>query len=390
MLVFYHILVLAVIGLMAVIAAVNLIALRSLHSSAPPGPGPLVSVLLPARNEADQIGRCLASLSAQEYPSLEIIVLDDGSDDGTADIASDGARRDARIRVVHGLPLPAGWTGKTFACHQLSQLASGDLLLFTDADTIHAPHTVGAAVAELRKQNAGLLTVIPHQITGSFWEKTLLPLLHFVTWCFLPHPLVRLSRNPAFAMANGQFMLFRREAYVAAGGHESVRGAIVEDVWLSRRVKQAGYGLVIMDGGDAVSCRMYSGFSSIWQGFSKNLFPGFRYSLPAITAVMVLNLVTSVLPFFALVAPMLPGLHIGTWYALVVLQVLLLLGIRIAFAARFRMDVWPVFLHPVAMILLTGIAINSCRWVLTGGGARWKGRTYDFRHDAFVPQRGKP
>ena len=376
----YQLIVLGIITLMGMVALVNMIVFPSLRGRRMPRRQPMVSVLLPARNEAATLGVCLSMLVEQDYPSFEVVVLDDNSDDGTADIAADWARSDPRIRAIRGAKLPDGWVGKCYACHQLSELARGDFLLFVDADTVHSRYSISAAMSAMEERDADLLTVIPHQVMKSLWELLILPLLHFSTFCYLPFPLVTMSKNPKFAMANGQFMLFKRQVYERIGGHTAVRSAMVEDVWLSRLVKHFGYRLQIMDGGDIMSCRMYTSMRDIWNGFSKNLFAGFRYSVPAIAAVILFNAVTSLGPFFFLLSGLLSGSAHEPWFRLVFLQVASLITMRWMLALRFRMNFWSAFLHPVAMIVLLAIAFNSCRWVLAAGGARWKGRVYDFRN----------
>jgi chlorobactene glucosyltransferase len=382
----YNEIILLFVCVMGLVALVNVLSFRSLRRVHPPGHAPLVSVLLPARNEERNIGLVLSTLADQDYPNYEVIVLNDGSEDATGRIAEQWMESNRRFRLIRGKPLPEGWVGKSFACHQLSEEAKGDFLLFIDADTIHSRHCISSAVAELSRSGAGLLTVIPYQIMDTFWEKAVLPLLHFTTFCFLPMPLVRLARHPKFAMANGQFMLFRRDAYRAAGGHEAVRTALVEDVWLSRLVKKSGNALAIRDGAGSVSCRMYRSFREIWEGFSKNLFAGFGYSVPMLTAMMAFNAMTSILPFVALLGWLLrAGSVAPPWLSMVVAQAAIILAIRLVLALRFRLDLWSSFVHPIAMTVLIGIAANSCRWVLTGGGARWKGRAYDFRKHVTVP-----
>jgi chlorobactene glucosyltransferase len=380
----YHIVILAVLLLMAIIALVNVAVIRSLNKSDQPRATPMVSVLVPARNEAEKIGLCLSTLAEQDYPNYEVIVLDDGSTDGTWGIAEQWSRTRPDFRAIAGRPLPAGWVGKAHACHQLAQHASGELLLFVDADTMHHRHSIGASVAAMEATGADLLTVIPDQQMESFWERTILPLLHFVTFSYLPLPLVRRNRNPKFAMANGQLMLFKRGVYEAIGGHVAVRTALVEDVWLSRLVKQHGYNLLIMDGGKLVSCRMYASFKQIWEGFSKNLFPGFRYSILATTTVMLFNILTSVLPFVLLAAPIFGARFPTQVMSLIEAQVGILLLIRLLLAAKFRLNILSIPLHPIAILVLVGIAANSCWWVLRGGGSRWKGRQYDFRKRAVA------
>ncbi len=269
-----------IFGILAVLAFVtlfNVLFFRAIPPSAKPSTTPFVSILLPARNEEENLERVLSSLANQDYPAFEVLVLDDDSTDATGRIAASWSEHDHRVRVLQGDPLPPGWAGKPHACHQLAAAARGQLLLFIDADTVHQPHSVTAAVAELQRSGADLLTLLPHQVMGSFWEKLLLPLLYFVALTFLPMPLVAILRNPKIAMGNGQFMLFRKEAYGKIGGHASVRTALVEDVWLARRIKEFGHRLVIRDGASLVSCRMYRSLRDVWQGFSKNLFAGFGY-----------------------------------------------------------------------------------------------------------------
>ena len=374
----YNVIVLLALLVIAIVALVNVLGVRSLRPDRVQTPFPLVSVLVPARNEERTIGRTLDSLAAQDYEQLEILVLDDGSEDGTAAEVERRTGPGSRIRLLRGQPLPEGWTGKNFACHQLAEQARGDLLLFVDADTLHAPHSVRSGVADLQRTSSGLLTAIPRQRMEGFWERVVIPLLHYVTFCFLPVPLVSLVREPRLAMANGQYMLWRRDVYRELGGHAAVRSALVEDVWLARRVKAAGHTLTIRYGGEAVSCRMYTSLGGIWEGFSKNLFAGFGYSLAGMAGVFVFNLATSVLPFLGLAvlaALGTQGTEVGT---LVTAQVVAVIGIRMLLALRFDQELWSVMLHPMAMVVLLGIVVNSVRWVLAAGGARWKGRVYDF------------
>jgi len=374
----YHITILGILICMALIAVINMLTFRSVRPQRKPHATPMVSVLIPARNEEANIALCLSGLVAQDYPKYEIIVLDDSSDDATETIVKEWERSNSLVRYVKGLPLAAGWVGKCYACHQLSIEARGDLLLFTDADTVHSRQSISSAVAAMESHRADLLTIIPFMTLKSFWEKIVMPMLHFTTFCFLPFSLVSASRNPKFAMANGQFMLFRRSVYEAIGGHEAVRDAMVEDVWLSRLVKSRGYTLRVMDGVRIVSTRMYQSLRQIWEGFSKNLFPGFRYSLAAIIAVMIFNVITSILPFVFLLYALLTT-HLPAWTNIVALQVGVILAVRLMLAHRFKMNLLATLGHPLAMGVVVGIAFNSARWALLTDGVKWKGRTYDFR-----------
>ena len=380
MMVMYLLIVLAAITVMSVIALVNVLTVRSLAPGDHPWDRPLVSVLIPARNEERTIGIALSTLAEQDYGNFEVVILDDNSDDATFAIASQWVARDRRFRIVNGSTLPEGWVGKNFACHQLAREARGQLLLFVDADTVHSRHSLSAGVAELQRSGADLLTAIPRQRTETFWEHTLLPLLHFVTFAFLPLPLVSLVRDERLAIANGQYMLWKREAYQAVGGHEAVKAAMVEDVWLARRVKEVGRRLAIRYGATAVSCRMYASLSEIWDGFSKNIFPGLGYSVPAMAAVALFTFATSVLPF----AMMIDVAATGGWTSIaaeiVAAQVGLILLMRFVLAIRFDMEIWSGLLHPLAMAVLICIMVNSTRWILAGEGPRWKGRVYDTRN----------
>jgi chlorobactene glucosyltransferase len=380
----YLLVVLSAIAVLALIALVNVLAVRSLSAGDHPWDRPLVSILIPARNEEQTIGLALSTLAEQDYGNFEVVILDDNSDDATYAIASQWVARDRRFRIVKGGPLPEGWVGKSFACHQLSQEARGKLLLFVDADTVHSRYSLSAGVADMLRSGADLLTAIPRQQTETLWEHTLMPLLHFVTFAFLPVPLVNFVRDERLAMANGQYMLWRREAYRAAGGHEAVKSAMVEDVMLARRVKQTGGNLAIRYGASAVSCRMYASLHEIWEGFSKNIFPGLGYSLPALVAVALFNFVTSVLPFIMMIDVAATGGWTTVAAEIVAAQVGLLLLTRFVLAIRFDTEIWPVLLHPLAMSILIGIMVNSTRWVLSGEGSRWKGRVYGGRNQLIT------
>lgn len=234
-----------------------------------------VSVLVPARNEESRIGPCMDSLLSQDYPELEVLVLDDESEDRTLDAARRVAARDDRARAIAGGPLPEGWVGKNWACDQLSRLAGGRLLLFTDADTLHRPDAVSTAVSELVVNRLGMLTGLPRQVMLSPGEKLFVPMLGFSLLCFLPLGIAHRSGSPPLGAAVGQFMLFEREAYAATGGHAGCRDQIAEDFALARASVRAGLSWRFFDLGGIVECRMYRGWAECVSGLSKNLFPAF-------------------------------------------------------------------------------------------------------------------
>jgi chlorobactene glucosyltransferase len=189
-------------------------------------------------------------------------------------------------------------------------------------------------------------------------------------------------------MANGQFMLFRRKAYDTVGGHQAVKDVRVEDVWLSRLIKRNGLRLRILDGRNEVSCRMYSSFRGIWEGFSKNLFAGFRFSLGAIGGVILFNFATSVFPFISMAA-ICVGWMSGNLLSVVTAQIAVVLGIRILLAARFKMSYIATVLHPLAVMIVIGMVVNSARWILVAGGAQWKGRAYGYKKEMLATIRGE-
>jgi chlorobactene glucosyltransferase len=354
----------------------NLVVLRSrTYPELRGAKAPRVSILVPARNEEHNIEACITSLLAQDYPDFEVIALDDESTDGTGVILDDIAACHDALRVLRGTGLPDGWIGKNHACHQLARVATGDWLLFTDADTVHAPHALRDSIRTAIAREADLLTLIPEQEMRRFAERLILPLLHFVSMTLLPFYLIEHSRRPSFAIGIGQFMLFRRAAYEAIGGHAAVRNALVEDVWLARLIKERGFNLRVISGIGAVRCRMYRSFAEIWRGFSKNIFAGFNFSLPSMAAVLLMLFLLFVMPYAHLAVALLTAQPTGLT-ALVALQVLLILGIRLLIGRAFALGVVTTILHPVGILCVIAIAVNSWRWIAWGGGAQWKGRTY--------------
>jgi chlorobactene glucosyltransferase len=338
-----------------------------------------VSVLVPARNEAMNIDRCIRSLLRQDYASFEILVLDDGSTDATPELL----RRlvmdsGGKVRVVQGEPLPDGWHGKSWACSQLGRLAKGELLLFTDADTMHEPDALRRTVGAMEASGADMLSLMPHQELGSFWEKLVVPLVHVILMCYLPLRMVRNSRRAAFCFANGQFILFRRQFYDLINGHAAVRDAIVEDVWLCRSVKKAGGTVVAFNGTDIVSCRMYHNFKEIWEGFSKNLFAALGYSTPGLFVLIGMITAFYIAPCIFLVQSLLAGEFSVSLFWLPFMQVMVALLCRLFIALTFRQSLAMAFLHVLSQIVLLAIACNSFYRIKFGKGASWKGRNYNF------------
>lgn len=245
----------------AVHAAVNARLLRT------PRPGAVrsrISVLVPARDEADRIGACLDSIDGAD----EVLVLDDGSTDATARVA-----RAHGARVLPGTPLPAGWLGKPHACRQLAEAASGDVLVFLDADVRLAPGAVRSAVHLLETTDLDLVAPHPRQEVGTWSERLVQPLLQWSILTTLPLRLAERSPRPALSAANGQFLVVRRAAYRQAGGH--VPGAVLDDLALLRAVKRSGGRGVVVDGTQLATCRMYTDWNDLRDGYGKSLWTAF-------------------------------------------------------------------------------------------------------------------
>ncbi|MEE9592703.1 MAG: glycosyltransferase, partial [Thermoplasmata archaeon] len=236
---------------------------------------PLVSVILPLRNQVNTARACLDSLVIQDYSRKEILVVEGGSDDGTKEVVREF---EDRVQIIEEPPLPEGWVGKNWACKQGADRARGDVLLFTDGDTVHDPGLLRKSVAYLHDGGLDLLTLYPHLRVESFWERAVLPFMIFLIG--LSHRGVWVNRpDKRWAVANGQYLLFPRASYEAIGGHEAVRDRVDEDYRLSQRVKEAGRRLCMADSRQLLSVRMYDNLGEIWQGFTKNAFPGLDFRL---------------------------------------------------------------------------------------------------------------
>lgn len=359
------------------ILGLNWFDLKTLCRGAPSA-FPFVSILVPARDEERSIERCVRSLCAQSYPNFEVIALDDHSNDQTGAILARLQAEFPNLRVVAGKALPQGWVGKCWACFQLSKVATGELLLFTDADTVHRPDALARATLSMERTRADMLSIVPHQTLGTFWEQVVVPLVHFLIMCFLPMRMIWRSRNGAFAFANGQFILFRREMYERIGGHEAVKANLVEDVWLVKAVKRAGGVAMVMNGIDAVECRMYRGLREAFRGFSKNLFAGLGYNALGLLAVCAAMFACFILPFGFVAWSLASGAFSLATFGLPLAQILLAIAMRVLIALKFRLNPLYALSHALSIAMFIAIAFNSMRWIFFGGGAEWKGRRYDF------------
>lgn len=334
---------------------------------------PSVSVLIPARNEAHAIGATVRSLFAQPLVGLEVLVLDDGSEDGTAAAALAASAGDPRCRVLRGQPLPADWLGKNWACHQLSQAAQQEVLLFSDADVLWQPGALAAVLRMLEQSSGDLLTVWPTQLTVTWGERLVVPLMALAVLGYLPIPLMHQAPWPLAAAAVGQCLAFRRAAYGACGGHQAVRNQVLEDVLLARRVKAAGLRLRMADGAGLLCCRMYHSWAEVRMGYGKNILAGHGHSLTLLLLSTLWHWTLFVLPWLWLAAgwawPALPR-----WPAWPLLVIALGVGVRGLTAWLTRQRLLDALLLPLAVLLMTVIAGQTIWWRLSKRGPAWKGR----------------
>jgi chlorobactene glucosyltransferase len=362
----------------------NLRTLRkALTSGAIPDPPPLVSVLIPARDEESNIGPCLDSLRRQDYPEFEILVLDDSSTDCTAEIVAEAAAEDSRVRLLRGEPLPPGWAGKPFACHQLAAEARGDWLLFTDADTIHAPtvlsHVLGVAV----RCRAAFVSGFPYQRTSSIWQNMALPILfYFMLLCWLPLWWLQRTRRSLPSVAIGQFMFFSAEEYRSIGGHEAVKSRIVEDVWLGKEMARHNYRQLTLDLSSLVSCQMYREFGTMWDGISRWLYTVASLSALVLFGLMAVVALLFLLPFVWLAHGLFLAQPALGWQVMVSVQVAILILARYLAGRRFSQPKSSIVLHPFGIGFLLLVGAYAGYRCLTGGGVRWKGRVYDPKSSA--------
>ena len=341
--------------------------------------GPTVSVIVPARNEADTIARVVGSVLSSTYAPLELVVLDDrSSDDTVARLAPFAA--DPRLRILRGRPLPPGWFGKPWACYQGSQAASGEILVFTDADTFHEPKVLEHAVAALEGSGAALLTLAPRQRSETFWERLIMPQVWFLLGVRYHPRVVNRARRRRDLIANGQFIMMRRRDYEAIGTHQAVRGEVAEDLALAQHTLAMGYRVYFAFAHTLMETRMYRDLAHLTEGWSKNIYQGARRSFPDE-------------PWLRPIAPLLPAVAMLYWLIPPVLLLLLCLPnapaggatsalLAAALSAMFwavlsgamRIPPWYGVLYPLGAAMTLYIVLRS--FVRGTRRIEWKGRVY--------------
>jgi chlorobactene glucosyltransferase len=345
---------------------------------------PFVTVIIPARNEEANIEACVRSLCASTYPAFEVLVVDDESQDRTAEVVKGLPSGNAsRLKLLKGDPPPQGWFGKPWACHQGARLATGEVLLFTDADTSHGPDLLRLAVGGLIVDEADLYTVVGRQIMGSFWERVLQP--QFFMLLAARYPRAGTPKRPhqwRHAIANGQYLLFTRESYDAFGGHESVATEVVEDLRIAQLMVQGGWRMVLRESKE-LQTRMYRSLGGLVEGWSKNVSTAALQTTAAWLLPIILPLsffsgaFLWILPPATLIWTSYSG-SFGTWFLWSGLTTGVSVLIWSSVSALMRSNPLYGFLYPLGSSI--GLFIFSKSW-LRGTSIRWKGRDYHMRQD---------
>jgi chlorobactene glucosyltransferase len=351
------------------------------ESDIPPENPPLVTVIVPARNEAHNIGRCVRSILSTTYPNLELIIVDDSSTDGTAQIAREAAERDPRARIVTSPPLPDGWFGKQWACATGAKIARGSVLQFTDADTIHGADLVTRSMNAMRQNRAQLFSVAGRQELGGFWEKVIQPqIFTILSMRYGGTESVTRSTRVRDKIANGQCIFVTHDSYNAIGGHASVRSSVAEDLMLAQRFFAARKRVVLVLGLNQLSTRMYASLGEIISGWRKNVFAGGLDSMPFGKVGHTL------FPLFLLMPPvmeLLPPLALALAAAGLATSSTLLLWAAISAGVTLlwwivvyltiRQSPLYALAYPLGALILLYIFFTA---VIRGRRVSWKGRTY--------------
>lgn len=332
----------------------------------------LVSVLIPARNEAESIRPALVSILSSAHPEFEVLVLDDHSEDATANIVQSIASRDPRVKLLQSKALPEGWNGKQHACWQLANAASYDRLLFLDADVRFSSDAIGRCLAEQQLRQAPLVSGFPMQETGTFAEKMLIPLMHYVLLGYLPIDRMRSTLGVGLAAGCGQLFLAEKEAYLQSGGHAAIQSSRHDGIQLPRAFRKAGFRTDIFDATDIARCRMYTSTTQVCNGLLKNATEGIA-NPRLIVPFSILLLGGSVLPGLSLLFGLVLGI---AWLPLTLLAIAFLISFvpRMIACIRFKQSPFGALVHPIGTLWFV-----SLQWVALfrkqlGLTTKWRGR----------------
>jgi len=373
----FHSLTGAALTGLAVHASLNHLLGRPLDRMPEAPSPPRMTVLVPARNEVDRIGRCVEHWAAQEYPDYEVFVYDDDSTDGTAVRAQAAAAGAGHVHVIRGGPLPDGWRGKPYACHRLRSHARGEILVFADADVTPSPQALARTAGAFHAMPVDLLSAVPAHRSPRVTVQALVAIQNWAALAFVPAWLPIGRGRPGLTAVNGQFLAIRARAYDESGGFGMVRDTLAEDVALGRRLAAGGYRVGFLDGARVLRCEPYESARACWRANARNLLPIF-FGSSSLLALAMLGLAALYLgPLLLLGAGVLSG-RAGTvaWTWLPLLEVGLGLVPRAIADRRAGYPPWLALLHPAAIGAVVGMGLESLvrfRWRRV---VEWRGRRY--------------
>lgn len=365
-------------GYLLITAVLNILYFLSISKRSPVKNGPKVSVLIPARNEEDSIGRCLDGLLHQDYSDYEIIVLDDNSTDGTPDILKKYRDTHENLKVIKGKEKPDEWKGKAFALQQLAEAAEGEYLYIADADTVHGTNAVSWAVSRLQEKNLDAFSAMPRQLTLSFAEKLLVPIVYLPV-IFVPVQLINAAGLKDVSFGIGQFFMFRKDAFFRFGGMKEVKDEITEDLAMSRKLKRRGFRYRYYDSRDRFRCRMYGGYRETIEGFTKNLYDKVSAAPELIAVLIPLLFFFLFLPGMLFISLSAAALFIPAWPVHWIF-----LGGAAAFLTAwslhfiyFRQAFWMIFAAPLFIGFFSVMVYYALIRYFRGEKPVWKSRKVD-------------
>jgi len=380
-------LIVSVLTILITIFLLKLLKIITYHKELPiveelDGNTPMVSIIVPMRNEERNAKQCIESLMSQNYSNFEVIVVDDRSEDDTLKILKEFASKHSNIRLVEGTPTPEGWIGKNHALWQGVREAKGIWFLFLDADTISENHMLPSAIKFVEDNGIDMLSLSPFQILETFWERVVQPVIFSSLYYAFPQKKINDPKSK-LAAAIGQFILIKRSVYENTGGHSSIKNKIVEDFALAQLVKGSGYQLCVMRGIKLIRTRMYTNFDELWEGWTKNLFFGLNKRWRNLIFLVSVLLSWGIIP---------PVLFIWSVFTTVCQQSLSFVQLSIAFESTFLLALiiytaWqttrlfsiPRFYSltvPLGVAVYIAMVLTSAYEVVSGQGVSWKERVY--------------
>lgn len=356
-----------------ILTIINILTLKKMKGYPPASALPYVSILIPARNEEENIDGCIISLLEQAYPHKEIIVLNDQSTDQTLERLFKIQNKYPELKIMDGKPLPKGWLGKNWACHQLFIASHGDVILFTDADTHHQKTMLIDAISTLLHEKADMLTALVRLDINSFGEGLIVPFMYWSLLTFFPLSFSSFFKIKDLSASVGQLMMFKRDAFLQIGGYEAIKDNIVDDFQLGRNILQHKLQLHLSDASEEVSCRMYSNLCNAINGFKKNFFPLFNFNIPLFLFVFLYLLLVYIEPLLVLIIKVLfSSFDFVSWLPLVLCIFFTILQQSLVYW-RIRIPVYFSLFYPLNILIAVYTAFRSLVGYVTKS-VKWKDR----------------